>query len=49
MNDEGNKTHPGLYKLLAYGYAALGDAASSLTNMNSYFEKQKPGSLFTKN
>lgn len=38
---EGDKAQPRLYKLIAYSYAATGDSVNALTNMTTYFEKQK--------
>jgi tetratricopeptide (TPR) repeat protein len=39
---------PRLYKLIAYSYAALGDSATALTNMNIYFDKQDSSDLVVK-
>lgn len=40
MSRDGDSVQPRLYKLMAYSYAALGDSATALKNINTYFEKQ---------
>ena len=45
--DEANAL-PRLYKLIAYSYAALGDSAIALKNMNMYFDKQDSADLVVK-
>ena len=37
---EGKNVQPRLYKLLAYSYAATGDSATALENINVYFDRQ---------
>ncbi len=45
---EGNEAKPRIYKLIAYSYAATGDSATALQNMDIYFEKQKPSEVVVK-
>lgn len=40
LAQQGDSVQPRLYKLMAYSYAALGDSATALTNINTYFTKQ---------
>lgn len=37
------KSQPRLYKLMAYSFAGLGDSASALTYINTYFSRNDPG------
>jgi tetratricopeptide (TPR) repeat protein len=48
LNEEGDSAQPRLYKLIAYSYAALGDSASALNYINSYFDKQTPSEFVAK-
>ncbi len=45
---DGADTKPRIYKLIAYSYAATGDSATALENMDTYFVKQKPADLVVK-
>lgn len=46
--NDGKNAQPRLYKLMAYSYAALGDSAEALNNIDLYFEKQDTGFLVAK-
>lgn len=42
LNTLGAKTKPRVYKLLAYAYYDKNDYPNALTNVNTYFQKEKP-------
>jgi tetratricopeptide (TPR) repeat protein len=48
LTAESERSQPRIYKLLAYSYAALGDSAEALSNMNIYFEKQQPSEFVSR-
>ena len=48
VDKEGSEAQPRIYKLLAYSYAATGDSATALENIDRYFAKQHDTGLVAK-